>query len=347
MTEPKLTVLIPTFNRPKLLERAINSVTSQTYENIIIRVFDNGSDDETSSLMHSMCKTDQRIEYLRHKENIGAIGNFKILIDSVKTQYYLVISDDDCLMPMHIERGVNSLSEYPEAELYMGATITLDYINKTSLLRNQSWKDGFYNPSIEHTKKIISEHFTSTGTIFRSSIKKHMAGFHQLGLDDIFCIIATSSIPFYVCTKGSAVYTINQLRGVEYPTSLYTFDEILISGALDRKTVLELAPLEIRPLVLEYLDFKYEILITKKNIDFKKKFYKKKRISFVGKVFAASRWKFVCLRYLPYWPLHLVIRIRNTYKAFAIPMGMRGNQDNVDWESLERLQISREKFMNS
>ena len=60
---PLVSVLIPTYNRKKMLKRALDSVLQQTYKNIEIYVSDNASTDNTIELMYEYSNKDKRIIY--------------------------------------------------------------------------------------------------------------------------------------------------------------------------------------------------------------------------------------------------------------------------------------------
>ena len=55
---PLITVVIPTFKRPKLLKRAIQSVLNQTYPHFKICVHDDASGDDTGKIVAEMSRND-------------------------------------------------------------------------------------------------------------------------------------------------------------------------------------------------------------------------------------------------------------------------------------------------
>jgi glycosyltransferase involved in cell wall biosynthesis len=64
---PKVSVIVPTYNRADLLERALHSIVSQTYQDFELIVVDDGSTDKTSKVMESFPKA----QYLSMKTNSG------------------------------------------------------------------------------------------------------------------------------------------------------------------------------------------------------------------------------------------------------------------------------------
>ncbi len=109
----RVTVLIPTFNRVKLLRRAIASVTRQSYSEICIIVCDNASTDETELVVKELASIDNRIIYLKHQSNIGGLENFRYAFGLVKTPFFCVLSDDDFLTKDSIFNGVKVLTGNP------------------------------------------------------------------------------------------------------------------------------------------------------------------------------------------------------------------------------------------
>ena len=63
MNDPLITIFIPTYRRPYLLKKAIESALKQTYKEIRIFICDNGSNDETSEIVNKLAKQDPRILY--------------------------------------------------------------------------------------------------------------------------------------------------------------------------------------------------------------------------------------------------------------------------------------------
>src|SRR5437016_10001362 len=96
---PLIATIIPTYRRPKLLQRAIRSVLNQTYPHVQIRVYDNSSGDETASVVAELAKKDPRVKYHCHSQNIGSFKNFEYGLKQVDTEWFSILSDDDLILP--------------------------------------------------------------------------------------------------------------------------------------------------------------------------------------------------------------------------------------------------------
>src|SRR5512136_722492 len=96
---PVITTVIPTFRRPYLLRRAIQSVLNQTYPHFQVWVYDDASGDETASVVSAIAQRDRRVHYYCHPRNIGMIANFSYSIKSTPPPYFSMLCDDDLLLP--------------------------------------------------------------------------------------------------------------------------------------------------------------------------------------------------------------------------------------------------------
>lgn len=94
-SKPLVSVLIPTYNRKKLLIRAIESVRSQDYENIEIYVSDNASTDGTFEIMKEYMKIDNRIIYNKRDKNMGPLYNGSEAYSHLNGKYAILLCDDD------------------------------------------------------------------------------------------------------------------------------------------------------------------------------------------------------------------------------------------------------------
>jgi glycosyltransferase involved in cell wall biosynthesis len=104
---------IPTFNRAKMLERAVRSVLAQTHSNLELVISDNASNDETEALCRTIAAHDPRVRYMRQESNIGQFPNFNVLYGALRSPYVMVLADDDWLEPDYLGRCVAALREEP------------------------------------------------------------------------------------------------------------------------------------------------------------------------------------------------------------------------------------------
>lgn len=107
--KPFLSVLITTFNRKYLLQKAILSVQNQGFEDLEIIISDDNSNDGTSEICEKLCKKDTRIRYVKNKNyKKGPNGNKNNALDFAKGEFVMFLDDDDELLP----NAINTLMPY-------------------------------------------------------------------------------------------------------------------------------------------------------------------------------------------------------------------------------------------
>jgi len=114
MLYPKVSIIIPTFNRAAMLPSAIDSALAQDYPNLEVVVSDNASTDETPAVVDRY-KSDSRLRYFRNSSNLGLAGNWaKALREYVSGTWALILSDDDMLIDReYVGAAVDLATHYP------------------------------------------------------------------------------------------------------------------------------------------------------------------------------------------------------------------------------------------
>jgi glycosyltransferase involved in cell wall biosynthesis len=96
MNQPPVSIGIPTFDRPDLLARALESVARQDYQDLQVIVSDNASpSDETADVVASFGSKMPNLQYHRQPFNIGARANLLTLLDWAQGDYFMWLADDD------------------------------------------------------------------------------------------------------------------------------------------------------------------------------------------------------------------------------------------------------------
>ncbi|HAU32666.1 MAG TPA: hypothetical protein DCW46_10540 [Desulfotomaculum sp.] len=106
-TKPLISVIIPTYNRAHLITRAINSVLIQTYQNFELLIIDDGSIDNTESIVKSI--KDPRIFYYKEKENKGVLSALNRGFELIKGEYVCSVDSDDEILPDALQIAVEKL----------------------------------------------------------------------------------------------------------------------------------------------------------------------------------------------------------------------------------------------
>jgi len=103
---------------------------AQTYQNIEVLVSDNASTDDTLAVLESM--DNSRLRVLRNRENIGAVENFANCIRAARGDYLVLVSDDNFLDPLFLEKSARLIRLEPGLPIVLAVfdTVILGEFNK-------------------------------------------------------------------------------------------------------------------------------------------------------------------------------------------------------------------------
>jgi glycosyltransferase involved in cell wall biosynthesis len=115
MHVPKLSILMATFNRAKLIDRTIESIQEQSFKDWELIIADDGSKDSTPETVKKWTLKDPRIVFTRTETNVGISKNYNRGFGLMKREYVAMIDDDDPWSdPKKLEKQIRFLDENPE-----------------------------------------------------------------------------------------------------------------------------------------------------------------------------------------------------------------------------------------
>jgi glycosyltransferase involved in cell wall biosynthesis len=170
-----ITVIIPTYRRPHLLRRAIESVLAQTYPHFLLCIYDNASNDGTEEVLKEYASRDKRVQYHIHPENLGSNNNWQYGFNQVNTDFFAVLSDDDLYMPTFLEEAMRSFAAYPDAGFFIGGIIFVDEKNRVKTFDLHQWADRMFYEPRAFAEVIMSEKmrpFNWAGMVFRKEVQQ-------------------------------------------------------------------------------------------------------------------------------------------------------------------------------
>ena len=104
MNAPLVTVCIPVYNGHAFLDRCLQAIVKQTYDNLDILVVDNQSTDDSAALLAGWAGRDPRIRVVTNDANIGLVPNRNRCIELARGEWIKFMDVDDVLAPTAIER---------------------------------------------------------------------------------------------------------------------------------------------------------------------------------------------------------------------------------------------------
>jgi glycosyltransferase involved in cell wall biosynthesis len=122
----KITALITTYKRPKLLKRALKSVLNQSYKDFKILISDDNSNDNSKEIINEYLQNDNRLTYYYHEKNIGEKANINYLLSNINTPYFSLIHDDDGIEENFYEKAIHILDSNPDISIVIFNTLAID-----------------------------------------------------------------------------------------------------------------------------------------------------------------------------------------------------------------------------
>ncbi len=124
MSAPLVSICIPTYNRPELLQRAVRSCLAQTLGDFEIIITDNSDTNASREVVARLA--DSRISYFKNESNIGPWANGNRVADLASGKYIKFLMDDDLLKPECLARMVEALERQPSAGIAMAPMDIID-----------------------------------------------------------------------------------------------------------------------------------------------------------------------------------------------------------------------------
>jgi len=144
---PVVSIIMPLFNGMKFVSEAIRSVQDQTFTCWELLIVDDGSTDESVSIVKSLLKHDSRIKIFLFSANKGPAAARNLALFHAKGRYIAFLDCDDIWLPMKLDAQINVLSTTGAPFCY-GAYLRVDtcgnLLGYLGVPKELSYKDELY-----------------------------------------------------------------------------------------------------------------------------------------------------------------------------------------------------------
>lgn len=204
--QPKMTVIIPTRERPDTLEKCLKTVVAQDYDNLEIIVSDNFSCDSTEDVVRSY--NDMRITYLNTGKRLSMSHNWEFALSHVADGWVTILGDDDGLLPASLTK-VAGIIESTDIQAIRSRECSYSWPSLTgkefSLLviplqsnyevrDSKTWLSRVLNGYAAYPELPMMYHGGFVSMSVLKEIKGRTGAFYRSCVPDVYSAIAISSV---------------------------------------------------------------------------------------------------------------------------------------------------------
>jgi glycosyltransferase involved in cell wall biosynthesis len=131
MTDPLVSILIPTYNGERFLRPALRSAREQSYKNVEILVGDDASTDSTAEIIAAAEAADPRVRGIRYPQNIGAFENPVQLLREARGEYVKYLLHDDVLHADCVRELLRGMQANPETSMAFSRRVLINEDGRT------------------------------------------------------------------------------------------------------------------------------------------------------------------------------------------------------------------------
>ncbi len=113
--DKKISIITPCYNGVRFIDRYINSIINQTYKNIELIIVNDGSSDDSESLLlsYSDLLKNSGIKFIyKYQENAGVGGAIQTGLEIMSGEYFTWVDIDDFIMPNYVEKSIEFLETH-------------------------------------------------------------------------------------------------------------------------------------------------------------------------------------------------------------------------------------------
>ena len=202
-----ISVIIPVYNTASFLERCIDSILSQSYNDLEVLLIDDGSTDDSGAICDRYADRDGRVRVI-HKENGGVSSARNKGLDNAKGEWICFVDSDDELMSTGLElfgKGISSA-----VDMVMAGYKTYDDDNNCQLVYSNETCVSYIISSQQAISELFAPtHYKYQGYVFTKLFRASVIKDHSLRFnEEVFFNEDRLFVAQFICTaKRDVFYT--------------------------------------------------------------------------------------------------------------------------------------------
>lgn len=200
---PLVTCALVCWNHQQFAREAVLSAYNQTYRNIEIVVYNNGSTDRSAEVLTELqAELGPESFTLVHQENVGIVGALNRGLARARGSYLSVLSCDDSWLPDKIERQVRFLERHREFDMLCGRLEFIDQSGKSIL----GISDPFQSGEVDFHGLM-----TKGNSVYGPTVMLRTSAAREIGGYDPSCRIEDYGMALAFTSRGRRIYRSNEI----------------------------------------------------------------------------------------------------------------------------------------
>ncbi len=146
---PLVSIIMPVYNREKFLQDAINSIQAQTFTNWELIIVDDGSSDNSVSLLKALTSSLENKVIIIEQANQGPAGARNNGFKHAQGSYIAFFDSDDLWKKFHLTESIKAFQKHPALSWVYSACERVNYFTKELLLQSTFYTEAKPNKLFE------------------------------------------------------------------------------------------------------------------------------------------------------------------------------------------------------
>lgn len=175
----KVDIVIPCYNYGRFLDTCVRSVLQQSVSDVRILIIDDASTDDSAATAEKVARENPRVSVVAHPKNKGHIDTYNEGIEWASSEYFLLLSADDMLVPGALQRATEIMDANPDIAFTYGDCVAwCDTKSAPTIaaVENYGWSRRDFLAEICAS----ANNFVTTATaIVRTKVQKAIGGYKK------------------------------------------------------------------------------------------------------------------------------------------------------------------------
>ena len=211
----KVSIVIPTYKRPRLVAQAIASCLAQTVAPYELLIGDDSPDEATAAVVAELAQASAvPIRYVHNIPSLGQAGNVNSLFAAATGTEVMLLHDDDLLLPDSLETLTAIFADDPSVAIAYGRQYLIDDAGQIDPISSVTFNEDFYRvPQYEGSvltplEASLSQQLPNNGYLMRAPIVRQVQLRAQAGVGCDF------DFGFQLGKAGYKMFFVNKYLGM-------------------------------------------------------------------------------------------------------------------------------------